>query len=115
MYLATPFPNIVYALDLTKEGAPVKWKYAPKQDAAVIPIACCDTVNRGVIHADGKIFFNQLDTHTVALDAATARTWRSIRRLPPGPDLTNAPLCSDKGSRSRAASSRARVRDVHRR
>ena len=47
-YLATPFPNIVYALDLTKEGAPVKWKYSPKQDAAVIPVACCDTVNRGV-------------------------------------------------------------------
>ena len=39
MYLATPFPNIVYALDLSKEGAPIKWKYQPKQDAAVIPIA----------------------------------------------------------------------------
>src|ERR1041385_2814641 len=34
MYLATPYPNIVYALDLTKEGAPVKWKYTPKQDPA---------------------------------------------------------------------------------
>src|SRR5215510_15771637 len=29
MFLHTPFPNIVYALDLTKEGAPVKWKYVP--------------------------------------------------------------------------------------
>ena len=27
MYVHTPFPNIVYALDLSKEGAPVKWKY----------------------------------------------------------------------------------------
>ncbi len=34
MYVHTPFPNIVYALDLTKEGAPVKWKYAPKQRTA---------------------------------------------------------------------------------
>ena len=48
MYVHTPFPNIVYALDLSKEGAPIKWKYVPKQDAAVIPIACCDTVSRGV-------------------------------------------------------------------
>ena len=48
MYVHTPFPNIVYALDLSKEGAPIKWKYAPKQDPAVIPIACCDTVARGV-------------------------------------------------------------------
>src|SRR5215212_8910162 len=37
MYLSTPYPNIVYALDLTKEGAPIKWKYTPKQDANVIP------------------------------------------------------------------------------
>src|SRR5687767_4390087 len=73
MYVHTPFPNIVYALDLTKEGAPVKWKYVPKQDAAVIPIACCDTVNRGVTFANGKIFFNQLDTNTVALDANTGK------------------------------------------
>src|SRR6201994_924740 len=52
MYVHTPYPNIVYALDLTKEGAPIKWKYQPKQDSNVIPIACCDTVNRGVAYAD---------------------------------------------------------------
>src|SRR5262245_16650697 len=71
MYVHTPFPDIVYALDLTKEGAPVKWKYVPKQDPKVIPIACCDTVNRGLAYANGKIFQNQLDTTTVALDAET--------------------------------------------
>ena len=49
MYVHTPFPNIVYALDLAKEGAPIKWKYVPKQDAEVVPIACCDTVNRGLV------------------------------------------------------------------
>src|SRR4051812_7777671 len=27
MFVHTPYPNIVYALDLTKEGAPIKWKY----------------------------------------------------------------------------------------
>src|SRR5947209_212863 len=62
MYVHTPFPNIVYALDLTKEGAPVKWKYVPKQDPRVIPVACCDTVNRGLTYADGRLFQNQLDT-----------------------------------------------------
>ena len=54
MYVHTPFPDIVYALDLTKEGAPVKWKYVPKQDPKVIPVACCDTVNRGLAYADGE-------------------------------------------------------------
>jgi glucose dehydrogenase len=73
MYVHTPFPDIVYALDLSKEGAPVKWKYVPKQDPKVVPVACCDTVNRGVAYADGKIFLNQLDANTVALDAETGK------------------------------------------
>ena len=80
MYVVTPFPNIVYALDLTKPGAPVKWKYEPKQDEAVIPIACCDVVNRGAAYADGKIFFNQLDAHTVALDAKTGKELWKVKQ-----------------------------------
>src|SRR6185437_13624676 len=28
LYLVTPFPNVVYALDLTKPGAPMKWKFS---------------------------------------------------------------------------------------
>lgn len=30
MYIVTPWPNILYALDLTKPGAPVKFAYEPK-------------------------------------------------------------------------------------
>ena len=94
MYLATPFPNIVYALDLSKEGAPVKWKYSPKQDAAVIPIACCDTVNRGVTYDNGKVFFNQLDTTTVALDAETGKELWKVKQgdYRQGQTITNAPM-----------------------
>ena len=37
---------------------------------------CCDTVNRGVAYADGKIFLHQADTTLVALDAKTgAKVW----------------------------------------
>ena len=68
MYVHTPFPNIVYALDLANEGK-IVWKYEPKQDPDVIPVMCCDTVNRGVAYADGKIFLHQADTKVVALDA----------------------------------------------
>lgn len=94
MYFVTPFPNIVYALDLAKPGPPVKWKYEPKQDADVIPIACCDVVNRGVAYADGKIFFNQLDTHTVALDAATGKEVWKVKQgdSKQGQTITAAPL-----------------------
>jgi len=94
MYVLTPFPNIVYALDLTKEGAPIKWKYVPTQDAAVIPVACCDTVARGVAFSNGKIFMNQLDTHTVALDAATGKELWKVKQgdYKNGQTITSAPM-----------------------
>src|SRR4026209_2464636 len=94
MFVHTPFPNIVYALDLSKEGAPVKWKYVPKQDAKVIPIACCDTVNRGVAYSNGKIFLNQLDTNTVALDAETGKELWKVKQgdYKQGQTVTSAPM-----------------------
>ncbi|MCJ2106723.1 PQQ-dependent dehydrogenase, methanol/ethanol family, partial [Methylobacterium sp. E-041] len=68
MYVHTPFPNIVYALDLDHE-AKIVWKYEPKQDPSVIPVMCCDTVNRGLAYADGAIILHQADTPVVSLDA----------------------------------------------
>lgn len=72
MYVHTPFPNIVYALDLKNEGR-MLWKYEPKQDPNVIAIMCCDTVNRGVAYGDGKIILGQADTTITALDAKTGK------------------------------------------
>ena len=94
MYVHTPFPDIVYALDLEKEGAPVKWKYVPKQDPSVVAIACCDTVNRGLAYADGKIFMNQLDTNTVALDAETGKEIWKVKQGDhhTGQTITSAPV-----------------------
>jgi PQQ-dependent dehydrogenase (methanol/ethanol family) len=70
MYLHGPFPNPVYALNLADENK-IVWKYEPVQDPNVIPVMCCDTVNRGLSYADGKIFLSQADTTLVALDAKT--------------------------------------------
>ena len=67
MYVHTPFPNNVYALDLDNDGA-IKWRYEPKQNPDTIPVMCCDTVNRGLAYADGKVFLHQADTTIVALD-----------------------------------------------
>ncbi|MER8594044.1 methanol/ethanol family PQQ-dependent dehydrogenase [Mesorhizobium sp. M0323] len=78
MYVHTPFPNNVYALDLKNDGK-ILWKYEPKQDTNVIPIMCCDTVNRGVAYGDGKIILNQADTTVVALDAKTGKVVWSVK------------------------------------
>ena len=94
MYLVTPFPNHVYALDLTKPSAPVKWKFDPKPDIGAQGVACCDVVNRGVGYADGRIFVNTLDTQTIALDAASGRElWRvKLGDISRGETITMAPL-----------------------
>src|SRR3954449_9986397 len=63
MYVVTPWPNILYALDLTKPGAPLKWSYEPKPSAAAKGVACCDWVNRGASYYNGRIYYNTLDVH----------------------------------------------------
>ncbi|MFG1386688.1 methanol/ethanol family PQQ-dependent dehydrogenase [Xanthobacter sp. V3C-2] len=76
MYVHTPFPNIVYALDLDHDGR-ILWKYEPKQDRAVTAIMCCDLINRGLAYAEGMVFLHQADTTIVALDAKTgAVRWK---------------------------------------
>ncbi|HJR35018.1 MAG TPA: hypothetical protein VJ817_08735, partial [Gemmatimonadales bacterium] len=50
LYLETPHPNTVYALDLAQPGAPIAWKYvAPGAvRAGQLPTGCCDAGNRGL-------------------------------------------------------------------
>ena len=88
MYVHTPFPNIVYALDLENDGK-IVWKYEPKQDPDVIPVMCCDTVNRGVAYADGKIFLHQADTKVVALDAKSGDVVWEVQNGDPAIGETN--------------------------
>ncbi|MGO4683658.1 methanol/ethanol family PQQ-dependent dehydrogenase [Hyphomicrobium sp. 2TAF46] len=93
MYLHSAFPNIVFALNLADEQK-IIWKYTPKQDPSVIPVMCCDTVNRGVQYAEGKIFLHQADTALVALDAKTGKElWKVVDGDPKkGETGTGAPL-----------------------
>jgi len=93
MYLHTPFPNNVFALDLDHEER-ILWKYAPKQDASVIEIMCCDSVSRGLAYAEDTIVLYQADTTLVALDAATGKVrWKILNGDPKqGETGTGAPI-----------------------
>jgi lanthanide-dependent methanol dehydrogenase len=94
MYVVTAYPNFVYALDLTKPGAPAKWTFKPSPKAASQGVACCDVVNRGVVFADGKVILNTLDGETIAIDANTGKAvWRTqVTDINLGETLTMAPL-----------------------
>jgi PQQ-dependent dehydrogenase (methanol/ethanol family) len=97
MYIVTPFPNYVYALDLTRPQNPLKWVFKPEPQKAAQGVACCDVVNRGAAYADGRIFFNTLDGQTIALDAASGRQiWRTqLGNINIGETMTMAPLVAE--------------------
>ena len=84
LYVHSAFPNKVFAISL--EDQTIKWKYEPKQDPSVIPVMCCDTVNRGLAYAEGKIFLQQADTTLVAMDAKTGKViWTCLLYTSPSP------------------------------
>ena len=91
MYIHSPFPNNVYAVDLNTQQ--IVWKHTPKQDSAVIAQMCCDTVNRGLAYGDGKIFLQRADSVLEALDAKTGEVvWQATNGDPKlGAVNTNAP------------------------
>jgi len=94
MYLVTPYPNVSYALDLTKEGQPLRWKVRPENSQVAVGIACCDVVNRGAAFDNGKIFYNLLDGHTVAIEVASGKLlWRTkMADMSRGETMTMAPI-----------------------
>jgi PQQ-dependent dehydrogenase (methanol/ethanol family) len=95
LYVHSAFPNKVYALDLTKEGAPQLWQFTPDQPADVIPIACCDVVNRGLAyHPSGKLYIELLSGDLLALDAKTGKQVFRVKSADykKGETMTNAPL-----------------------
>jgi glucose dehydrogenase len=96
MYVHTPFPDTVYALNLKDENK-IVWKYEPKQDPNAIPVMCCDTVNRGVSYGDGKIYLHQANTTLVALDAKTGKVIWSVKNGDPskGETGTSSPSVSE--------------------
>ncbi|GAC1548860.1 MAG: methanol/ethanol family PQQ-dependent dehydrogenase [Beijerinckiaceae bacterium] len=94
IYVVSSYPNVLYALDLSKPGAPLKWMFEPKPSPASQGVACCDVVNRGAVFSNGKLFFNTLDDFTIAVDAATGKQiWRTkMGDINKGETMTMAPL-----------------------
>ena len=94
LYVVTPWPNVLYAFDLRKEGYPLRWKYRPDVSSNALGVACCDAVNRGAFYLDGRIVYNLLDGHTVAVDARSGKElWKTtIADTGNGETVTMAPV-----------------------
>ena len=70
MYVHSAYPNHLYAIDLTKEGWPIKWKYTPVQnDRAVRGRLLRPRAQRASTSRRVEIFMTTLDGQVIALDA----------------------------------------------
>lgn len=96
MYIVTPFPNKLIALDLSNPGVTL-WTFDPGANQYARGVACCDVVNRGAVYANGKVIYNVLDGQTVAVDAITGKLlWRTKLADPTtGETLTGAPIVAN--------------------
>lgn len=95
LYVVTPHPNYLYALDATTGEQ--RWRYDPGAERAAAGVACCDVVNRGAAYFDGRIYYNTLDNHTIAVDAETgSEVWKvKLGDINRGESMTMAPIVAN--------------------
>ncbi len=93
MYVVTPFPNKLIALDLTHPGQAL-WTFDPQPAEYAQGLTCCDIVNRGAAYANGLVVYTLLDGNVVAVDAKTGtQKWRTKVADPwMGETLNTAPI-----------------------
>jgi PQQ-dependent dehydrogenase (methanol/ethanol family) len=100
MFIESGWPNILQGLDLSDPDHPMQvWNYTKTsgRDESAVPRACCDTVNRGMSYADGKLVFGTLDGYVIALDAATGKEDWVVKHAFPahGETITPAPIIAN--------------------
>ncbi len=83
---ATGSWSIVFALDAAT-GREL-WRFDPRVPREVGRKACCDVVNRGVAHHEGRLFLGSLDGRLIALDAKSGRPLWQVRTVPEDSDYT---------------------------
>jgi alcohol dehydrogenase (cytochrome c) len=75
MYVVTPWPNKLIALDLTQAGK-VLWTYAPPESGS--GAGHNGRANRGAAYSNGLVVFCELDGHVAAVNATTGKqVWRT--------------------------------------
>jgi alcohol dehydrogenase (cytochrome c) len=106
MYVVGPFPNKLFAFDLTKSGT-TRWIYSPSVSRTAVGKACCGIVNRGAAlssaatnsSAKDLVIYATMDNQVIAVQADTgARVWRTSMGSPStGQTMTGAAFVVNEG------------------
>ncbi len=97
LFIHSAFPNNVFAINL--DTLEIVWEHAPQQDYdTVVPVMCCDTVNRGLAYGDGKIMLLQADMTLKALDASSGEVVWSVKNGQDIPESKGGPMGPEQGA-----------------
>jgi lanthanide-dependent methanol dehydrogenase len=94
LFVLTPFPHTLFALDLATPDHPVKWTYTPPSNGIAEGLTCCGAPTGGMAIKDDRIFLTTLDGRVIALEQAFGRPIWNVAAAQPdrGEILTTAPL-----------------------
>ncbi|SHI71035.1 PQQ-dependent dehydrogenase, methanol/ethanol family [Roseomonas rosea] len=83
LFVLTPFPHHLLALDPASPTAPLRWRHVPEADGRAAGQACCGA-SGGVTAAGNRLFLATLDGRLTALEPATGSVLWDSRAADPG-------------------------------
>jgi PQQ-dependent dehydrogenase (methanol/ethanol family) len=70
LFVLTPFPHTIYALDLTQSKSLITWRYTPPANGAAAGLQCCGAPSGGMTLAGNHVLLATQDGHVTALQAS---------------------------------------------
>ena len=97
LFLQSPFPHVIYALNLTRPDDPIRWSFTPPARREAAGLDWYGATASGPVIAGGRLYFNTFDGHTMALDASDGHSlWDVVVADPAaGESLMAAPVVVD--------------------
>jgi PQQ-dependent dehydrogenase (methanol/ethanol family) len=94
LFLQSPFPHVIYALDVTRPDDPVRWSFAPPARREAAGLDWYGATASGPVLDEDRLYLNTFDGHTMALDASNGHRLWDVAVADPadGETLMVAPL-----------------------
>ena len=99
LFVLTPFPHTIYALDLTRPEPSITWRYMPPANGVAAGLQCCGATSGGMTLAAGHLLLATQDGHVTALQASDGTVlWDTALGHPEGGEVlaTSPTVVGDK-------------------
>jgi PQQ-dependent dehydrogenase (methanol/ethanol family) len=94
LFVQSPFPHVIYALDLARPDNPIRWSFTPPARREAAGLDWYGATASGPVLAGDRLYLNTFDGHTMALEATNGHKLWDVAVADPadGETLTAPPL-----------------------